>query len=352
MSEVKSEREDRIKKLDELKKLNINPFPAKVNRTHTIRNILKSFVDFEKTKEDVTIAGRLRSNRAHGNLSFAQIDDGSGKIQIAISKKEVGVEQYKQFIKLIDTADFIEVKGECFVTHKGENSILVKKLQILTKAIRPLPDKFHGLVDEEERYRKRYLDILINPEVREIIEKKAKFWNSVRNFLTNKGFLEVETPVLETTTGGADARPFITHHNALDIDVYLRISAGELWQKKLMVAGFEKTFEIARIFRNEGMSAEHLQDYTQMEFSWAYADYKMGMELTEELYNYIAKETFGTLKFKIGKHNVDLSKKWETYDYISTIKKFTKVDVSTASLVDIESKLKELRVGMIKKALI
>ncbi|MCX6799947.1 MAG: hypothetical protein NT091_02265 [Candidatus Falkowbacteria bacterium] len=181
------------------------------------------------------------------------------------------------------------------------------------------------------------------------MECDQKFFNSKRFFRSRNSFLEVETPVLETTTGGADARPFVTHHNALDMDVYLRISAGELWQKELMVAGFEKTFEIGRIFRNEGMSAEHLQDYTQMEFYWAYADYKKGMKLVEELYKYVAKETFGTLKFTIGEHKVDLGKKWEAYDYSATIKKFTKIDIAKADLKEIEVKLKELKIDYDQK---
>ena len=174
-----------------------------------------------------------------------------------------------------------------------------------------------------------------------MIVKKAKFWQSIRNFLVKEGFLEVETPVIENTTGGADARPFATHHNALDIDVYLRISAGELWQKKLMVAGFPKVFEIGRIFRNEGMSPEHLQDYTQMEFYWAYADYKKGMELVERMYKHVAMETFGTLEFKIGNFDVNLGNKWEIFDYTETILKITGVDISTADLKEVEGALKK-----------
>jgi lysyl-tRNA synthetase class 2 len=345
-----SEREDRIRKLEELKKLNINPYPAKAKRTHTIGQVLDNFKKLEKNETKVSIVGRLRSVRGHGNLTFAHLEDGTGRIQIAVSKKElIKTENYKIFTKLIDVGDFIEVQGLCFKTHKGENSVMVKDWRILAKALRPLPDKWYGLKDEEERYRKRYLDILFNPEVREMIEKKAVFWNSMREFLLKRGFLEVETPALENTTGGADARPFVTHHNALDIDVYLRISMGELWQKRLMVAGFEKTFEIGRQFRNEGMSPEHLQDYTQMEFYWAYASYEDGMKLVEELYKHIAKRAFGTLKFKIGKFNVDLGKKWEIYDYRDTIKKYTGVDVLNADIKQIEKKLKELKVEYDKK---
>ena len=348
MSDTIIEREDRLNKLEELQRLSIDPYPASTNRTHEIKNVVEDFSKLEKEEKAITIVGRIRSVRTHGNLTFTNISDGKSQIQLAISKKELG-DAYKQFIKLIDVADFIEVSGACFVTHKGEDSILVNKWRILSKALLPLPDKFHGLVDEDEIYRKRYLDILTNPDVRDMIEKKSKFWNSIRSFLISKDFLEVETPVLETTTGGADARPFMTHHNALDIDVFLRISAGELWQKKLMVAGLEKTFEIGRIFRNEGMSHEHAQDYTQMEFYWAYADYKMGMRLVEDLYKHVATETFGTLVFEIGKHNVDLAKEWEIYDYTETIKKHTNIDISKAGLDEIEMKLVELGVNFDKK---
>jgi lysyl-tRNA synthetase class 2 len=189
----------------------------------------------------------------------------------------------------------------------------------------------------------------MNPETREMVEKRSKFWRATREFMLSKGFLEVETPVLENTTGGADARPFATHHNALDIDVYLRISMGELWQKRLMVAGLDKTFEIGRQFRNEGMSPEHLQDYTQMEFYWAYADYDDGMKLAEELYKYVAQETFGTQKFQIRGFEVDLGKPWERYDYAETIKKFTGVNILEADVVEIEKKLKELGIGYDRK---
>jgi len=344
-----NEYEERLKKLKEMRKLNIDPYPAKTKRTHVIAQVLADFNKLEKSKKDVNITGRLRSIRAHGNLTFAHLEDDGGRIQIALSKKEIRVENYKTFTKLIDVGDFIEVSGKCFVTHKGEKSIMVSDWKILAKALRPLPDKWHGFKDEEERYRKRYLDILFNPEVRKAIEKKAKFWSAVREFMIKEGFLEVETPALEITTGGADARPFITHHNALAMDVYLRISLGELWQKRLMVAGLEKTFEIGRQFRNEGMDAEHLQDYTQMEFYMAYADYEDGMKLVEKLFKYVARETFGTLKFKIGEFNVDLSKKWEKYDYQETVKKYTGIDILKTDIKQIEKKLKSLKVEYDKK---
>lgn len=338
------EYEIRIGRLNKIRELGIDPYPAKAKRDFEITQVLSDFEKLEKSNKKFFIVGRLRSIRSHGNLTFAQIQDGTSTIQIALSKKEIGDEKYKQFINVIDIGDFLEINGNCFLTHKGEKSVMVLDWKLLTKTLRPLPEKWHGFKDEEERLRKRYLDILCNPEIRDMFVRRSKFWNSMRKFLLDRGFLEVETPVLEVTTGGADARPFVTHHNALDIDVFLRISTGELWQKQLMVAGYDKTFEIGRQFRNEGMDAEHLQDYTQMEFYWAYADYEAGMELVEEMYKYVAQETFGTLKFKIKNFDIDLGKKWERYDYRETIMKYTGVDILKTDEKQIKEKLKELKI--------
>jgi len=271
------------------------------------------------------------------------IEDVSGKFQIFFKKDITGEKQFK-LIKLLDIGDFIEVAGKLFLTQKEEKTLEVSDWKILTKSIRPIPEEWFGLKDEEIKLRKRYLDMLSNPDVKEMFRKKSIFWNSIREFLVKKDFLEVETPVLETTTGGADARPFVTRHNALDMDVFLRISGGELWQKRLMVAGFEKTFEIGRIFRNEGMDTEHLQDYTQMEMYWAYADYKDMMKLIEEMYKYVVEKTFGKSRFKIRGFDVDFSKEWKTYDFVEIIKKDTCIDILNTSLEEIESKLKELKI--------
>jgi len=344
-----NEYQERLKKLELLKSAGINPYPAKTERNFAVAEVLAQFSKLAKSAKECVIAGRLRSLREHGNLVFADLEDGSGRIQLAISKKNVGEEPYKLFLKIIDIGDFIEAQGKAFLTHTGQQSLEVRSYKILTKTLRPLPAEHFGFKDEEERLRKRYLDILYNPELKEMIKKRAEFWSAIRDFLIKKGFLEVETPVLETTTGGADARPFATHHNALDIDVYLRISMGELWQKRLMVAGFEKTFEIGRQFRNEGMDAEHLQDYTQMEFYWAYADYEEGMKLVEEMYKSVAKKVFGILKFKIGKFNIDLGKKWERYDYVEVIKQYTKINVLQTNIQEVEYKLKELKIDYDKK---
>jgi len=349
MTEKINERADRLKKLNELKKLGINPYPAEARKNSSISLVLADFEKLQKNGAELILAGRLRSLRAHGNLTFAHLQDGSGKIQLAFSKKEIGADGYKIFSKYIDIGDFLQITGTAFLTHNGEKSIMVKDWKILAKALRPLPEKWHGLADEEERLRKRYLDILFNNDIREMFIKRAKFWQATRDFLIKQDFLEVETPVLENMAGGADAKPFLTHHHALNLDVYLRISMGELWQKRLMVAGYEKTFEIGRQFRNEGMDAEHLQDYTQMEFYWAYADYEMGMKLVERLYKYVAEQTFGTLKFKIKNFSVDLGKKWERYDYRQTVKKYTGVDILKTDLKQIDKKLKELGVEYDKR---
>jgi|TARA_Y100000034_G_scaffold127742_1_gene181140 lysyl-tRNA synthetase class 2 len=330
---------ERKRKIKELIKQGINPYPNKFDKKQTISECLKL-----KLKTKVKTAGRIMTKRDLGKISFSKLRDNSEDIQIVFQDKETPKKEFEFFKKYIDSGDFIGIEGTIIKTKTGEISILVKKVEMLSKAIKPLPEKWHGLQDDEEKLRKRYLDILMNPEVKEIFIKKSKFWETIRNFLKEKKFLEIETPILENTAGGAAATPFCTHHNALDLDVYLRISMGELWQKKLMVAGFEKTFEIGRQFRNEGMDMEHLQDYTQMEFYWAYANYSDGMNLVEEMYKKIAKEVLGSLKFETHGYKVDLGKKWQVYDYEKTIKKYTKVDIYKANEKDIKKKLDELKI--------
>lgn len=337
---------ERLRKIEELRKKGINPYAHKSESTHTtleLQENYKSLKNEESKKDSVTVHGRLLSLRDMGKIAFGTLDDGYGKIQIVLQEKETPEKIFEFVKKYIDSGDFIEVEGTILRTKRGELSIVVHIITLLTKSIYPLPEKWHGIQDEEERYRKRYLDIAMNPEMRAMFQRKSKFWQTMRQFLLDRGFMEVETPTLESTTGGAEARPFITHHNALDVDMYLRISP-ELWLKRLMVAGYPKVFEIGRIFRNEGMDAEHLQDYTQMEFYWAYADYNDSMKMVEEMYKHIAKETFNTLKFKIKDFDIDLGKKWEIYDFVSTIKKMTGIDVLDTSIEEIESKLKQLEV--------
>jgi len=349
MPTIEELRKTRIEKLKKLEHAGLLAYPAKTGRTHTIVQALQNFSKLAKSKKPVVLAGRIMAQRGHGGATFFDLNDGTGKIQVIIKQDKIGEKGYQFFLDVFDIADFVEVKGVLFTTQRGEKTIEVSDYKMLTKTLLPLPEKWHGLQDVEEKLRKRYLDVIFNPEVKEMVKKRAIFWKSMREFLTKKDFLEVETPVLETTPGGADARPFITHHNALAMDVYLRISMGELWQKRLMVAGFEKTFEIGRQFRNEGMDPEHLQDYTQMEFYWAYADYEQGMKLVEEMYKYVAKKTFGTLKFKIRGFDVDLGKKWEKYDFQAMLAKHTGVNINEASLPEMEKVLQKMGVDYDKK---
>ena len=337
-------RKTKLEKLEKLKKAGIDPYPSVSGRTHTIAQALENFDKFSESKEELTLAGRVMARRDMGGAIFFDLRDDSGKIQGFIKEDIVGKEIFSNFSDLTDIGDFIEISGTLFKTKKEEKTLEVKDFKILTKALLPLPEKWHGLQDTEERLRKRYLDFIFNPESRQIVEKRAIFWNAVREFHVKNGFLEVETPVLETTVGGADATPFKTHHDALDIDVYLRISAGELWQKRLMVAGFEKTFEIGRIFRNEGMSAEHLQDYTQCEAYWAYANYEDMYKFLKECYRYVAEKTFGTLQFKINGFDINLGTDWPLIDYTEEIRKQTNIDIWKASDEDIKNKLESLKV--------
>ncbi len=332
----------RVEKIKILKEKGINPYPAQTNKKYTLKEVKDNFEELSKNKS-LVLVGRVMAIRGQGALIFFNLNDGTDIFQGLVKKDEMDVSVFDLFVDTVDTGDFIEVSGFLFVTKKGQQTLQVSNWKMLTKSLLPLPDKWDGLQDEEERLRKRYLDIMFNPEVKEMIEKRSKFWSATREFLIMKGFMEVETPILENTTGGAEARPFITHHNALDMDVYLRISP-ELWLKKLMVAGFPKVFEIGRIFRNEGMDAEHLQDYTQMECYEAYSDYNKGMKFIEEMYKFVADKTFGTLKFKIRGFEIDLGSKWEIYDYAKTIKKVTGIDINKGDLEEIEMKLKTLKV--------
>lgn len=339
-----SERADRLKKLEAIIESGSNPYPAKVKRDREIKAVSDNFNELLEKQDTFHIAGRLRSKREHGNLSFADLEDASGRIQLAFSKKDLGADSYKNFLKTIDIADFIQVGGVAFLTHKGEKSVMVKEWQLLTKAIRPIPDSWYGLKDEDERLRKRYLDLLLNKDLRDIFYKKARFWEATRNFMKRHGFFEVETPTLEITTGGAEANPFKTHHDDFDLPVYLRISIGELWQKRLMAAGYEKVFEIGRAYRNEGSSPDHLQEFTNMEFYWAYADYEMGMKLAQEMYQEIAQEVFGTTKFQTRGFEYDLAGEWPRLDYRQAVLDKTGIDVLTATEEEMKEKLEELQV--------
>lgn len=344
MASIEELRDARILKLNKLKERGMDPYTAKSFRTHTITEARDGFSMLSSDGSEVTLSGRIMTLRGQGALLFFDFTDGTGNFQGLLKKGELDDSQFSLFADCVDNADFIEVTGSLFETKTGQQTILVKSWRMLTKALAPLPDKWHGLQDVEEKFRKRYLDILTTPELMDLFIKKAKFWEVTRAFMKERGFLEVETPTLEVTTGGAEANPFKTHHKDFDIDVYLRISIGELWQKRLMAAGFPKTFEIGRAYRNEGTSPEHLQEFTNMEFYWAYADYEDGMKLVEDLYRTIALEVFGTTKFTSHGHTFDLAGQWQRIEYVDEVKRVTGIDVLSSSESEMKKKLDELGV--------
>jgi len=344
MSSIDEIRDTRIKKLKLLESKGVNPYPASSKREISLKEAFDQFVDLETKKEVKWIAGRIMSLRGQGAIIFITLNDGTGFFQGLLKKDVLSAEKFDFWNEVIDIGDFVEIQGTFFTTNRGEKTLEATDWHMLSKSLRPLPEKWHGLVDVEEKFRKRYLDILMDPEIKELFKKKAIFWNAFRNFLIKENFLEVETPTLELTTGGAEARPFKTHHNDFDIDVYMRISVGELWQKRLLAAGFPRVFEIGRIYRNEGSSPEHTQEFTNLEFYCAYMDYKQGMEFTERMLKEVTLETLGTLQFETHGHKIDLSPKWETVSYVDTIKKIINIDVLTADEKEMMQKLDELGV--------
>jgi lysyl-tRNA synthetase class 2 len=346
-------RQVRLDKLNKLKAQGINPYPAKSARTHTLLEAGDSFDALVSEVKTITIAGRVMSLRGQGALIFFDLFDGTSRFQGLFKKEDLNIDVFTLFGDTVDIGDFVEISGPVFLTKTGQKTLEVLSWTMLSKSLLPLPEKWHGLTDEEEKLRKRYLDILMNEEIADRFKKRSKFWNVIREYLLKKDFIEVETPVLENTTGGADARPFSTHHNALGMDVYLRISCGELWQKRLMVAGLPRTFEIGRIFRNEGISTEHAQDYTQLEYYMAYSDYNIGMEMTKELYRKLATEVFGKTTFSIRGHEVDFMKEWEMYDFCKIIKDNFDIDPLDETLTTdkLASKLKEVNIAVDPKEL-
>ncbi|OHA01010.1 MAG: lysine--tRNA ligase [Candidatus Sungbacteria bacterium RIFCSPHIGHO2_02_FULL_49_12] len=322
-------RAERVKKLDALRAMRIDPYPAETRRSFPIGTLMAEFAAHEAEAGEVFLAGRLMALREHGGATFGDMRDESGTIQVLFKKDIVG-DTYDALVAALDIGDIIEVSGKPLTTQRGEKTIQVEKARMLTKSLRPLPEKWHGLVDVEERLRRRYLGLLMDPDERELFRKKSQFWQAIRSHMLSQGFLEVETPVLESTPGGADAEPFFTHLNALDIDLYLRISL-ELPLKRLIVGGYEKVFEIGRIFRNEGIVREHLQDYTQLEFYWAYADYRALMPFVGSLYRSVIKETLGNLSHSWNGETIDWSPTWPEIDYYDVFKKETGLDLTAVS---------------------
>ena len=340
--ELQQVREDKIKVLESA---GMDPYPASVPRMHALSDVADQAGELEKSEEVISTTGRIMAIRGAGKIMFVVLQDGATRFQAVLKQDAVESEKKMSLFKdAIDIGDFVSVTGPLFTTKKGEPSVLVHDWTIASKSLLPLPEKWAGLTDSDERFRKRYLDMLMNPELYALFQQKARFWEVTRSFLKTEGFLEVETPTLEVTTGGAEANPFKTYHNDFDIDVYMRISVGELWQKRLMAAGFPKTFEIGRVYRNEGSSPEHLQEFTNMEFYWAYANYRDGMEMTKKLYQTIATEAFGRTEFTTRGHTFDLADDWAEIDYRDEVKKQTGIDVLESSEEDMKAKLDELGV--------
>ena len=341
MATLKDYRDERLRKLEELKSKGFDAYPAEANRTHMSHEVIEKFGELEN--KDVTVVGRVMAIRKFGKLGFVVVRDMSGSVQLFLRDGDVaktdgengfvGIED----IALLDTGDFVEATGPVIKTKTGEISVGAKTLRLLTKALRPMPTE---LTDKEERLRRRYVDMNVNTDVRDRFVRRSKFWQATRRFLDDHGFYEVNIPVLEHTTGGADANPFKTHMDALDQDFYLRISH-ELPLKRLIGAGFEKVYDLGPRFRNENYSDEHLPEHVAMEWYWAYANWQDGMAFMEEMYKYILKETFGTLQFKVHGFEIDLDKTWERWDYADVIREHYGIDVYNTTIEEVASKLKE-----------
>ncbi|AWL79153.1 lysine--tRNA ligase [Capnocytophaga canimorsus] len=327
----------RREKLDKLKELGINPYPAELYPVDTTSADVKS--DFQEGKK-VTLAGRLMSVRIQGKASFAELQDSQGRIQLYINRDEICPDEDKTlynevFKKLLDLGDFIGVEGELFLTQVGEKSVRVKNFKLLSKVLRPLPlpktdadgNTFDAFTDPELRYRMRYVDLVVNPQVKEVFIKRTKLFNAMRQFFNERGYMEVETPVLQSIPGGAAARPFITHHNSLDIPLYMRI-ANELYLKRLIVGGFDGVYEFSKNFRNEGMDRTHNPEFTAMEIYVAYKDYHWMMEFTEQLLEHCAIAVNGSTKATFGKHEIDFKAPYPRVTMTEAIQKFTGFDIT------------------------
>lgn len=315
----------KLDKLENIRAFGMEAYPEKSRRDFRNAEVVEKFEEIGERK--IILVGRVRSMRPMGGSAFANIEDETGKMQLFLNKGNMPEELFKLFVKNVDLGDFVEVSGQLFLTKTGEKSLKVVDWRMLGKNIRPIPTEHFGLKDEEELLRRRYLDLMTNPETRELFRKKNVFWQTIRNFLSTDGFLEVQNPVLENVPGGAEAEPFVTHHNALDQDFYMRISL-ELALKRLLVGGYEKVFEIGRVFRNEGIDRQHLQEFDHMEFYAAYWDLEKGMEFSEKLYRQVVKNVTGGLTTEYEGNSIDWAKEFSVVDYFEAFKKETGLDLS------------------------
>lgn len=334
-------KESRLKKMGAIRKSLLNPYPEKSKRTHNISEAVRDFGKLSSSGEEIILAGRIRSLRGHGGSTFLDVEDGNGKIQAFLRKDRLGEKGYEFFMDVFDIGDFIEVKGSLFKTKKGEKTIEVSSFKMLAKSLLPLPEKWHGLKDVEERFRKRYLDLIFSPEVKSKFETRTRIMRAVREFLDKEGFLEVETPILQPIYGGAKAKPFKTHLNALDMDLYLRI-APELYLKRLLVGGFEKVYEMGKCFRNEGVDRSHNPDFTMLEFYWAYADYKDLMKLTEKLFESLLKKVFESLEIKYEDKKINFKGPWPRMEFDQLLKKYTGINFEEMNLASLKKEAGKL----------
>ncbi|KKU86707.1 MAG: lysine--tRNA ligase [Candidatus Wildermuthbacteria bacterium RIFCSPHIGHO2_01_FULL_47_27] len=339
----------RIQKLRRIQKDGVNPYPARSGKTHDIFKVLADFNTLSAEKTKVTLTGRVRSLREHGGSTFLHFEDGTGTVQAYLKQDKLGGKKYKFFLENFDIGDFVAISGTLFTTKRGEKTVEAEDCRMLAKALLPLPEKWHGLKDVEERFRKRYLDFIMNPEARKIFETRSNIVKALRQIFDERGFIEVETPILQSLPGGALAKPFKTFLNALKMDLYLRI-APELYLKRLLVGGFEKTYEIGRCFRNEGMDWSHNPDFTMLELYWAYKDRDFLMEFVEDFISEVVKKIKNGEEVSLQGQSISFGRPWQKATFRELVKKYCDVDVESAKDAALRKKVKELKIRVGKEA--
>jgi lysyl-tRNA synthetase, class II len=342
MATIDEIKKARLKKLKAIESAGILAYPLSTKRTHNISQVLENF---SKIKKEIVLTGRLMSLRGHGGLIFGHIEDGTEKIQVMFKKDSIGPAGFSFFVDNFDIGDFVELRGSLMKTKKGEKTLQVSDYKMLAKSLLPLPEKWHGLQDTEERFRKRYLDLIFNKEVKEKFQLRSRIITELRSILEQEGFLEVETPILQPVYGGATAKPFKTHLNAQDLDLYLRISP-ELYLKRLMVGGFEKVYEIGKCFRNEGIDRSHNPDFTMLEFYWAYADYKDLMKLTEKIFSSLLKNIFKKTEIEYEGKKLNFKTPWPRIEYSEIFKKYTNIKLEEISESALKKEAEKMRLDV------